>query len=208
MTRVQLFGIPQSNYVRAVRMACEEKSIDYELVPLMPQTEEARALHPFGKIPALRHGEVLLCESKAIASYLERLVPQPALFPADPVEFARMEQWVSLVNTVIDRTMVREYVLGYFFAQQQGRPVDRIAIDAVVPAMREQVKLLDGAVARTGFLAGRSFSFADVNVLPILAALQLYPEGAEAVQQALTLAAYFERHAQRASFRATDPWRS
>lgn len=204
--KVQVFGIPQSNYTRTVRMVCEEKSIPYELVPVLPGTDEARARHPFGKVPVLRHGDVQVAESKAIATYLESAFPAAPVFPRGAVELAQVEQWVSLVNTVIDRTLVREYVLGYFFAQREGREVDRAAIQAVLPALWEQVRLLDQTVARTGFLAGDRFSYADLNLLPILAALRLYPEGAQALGEAAALRAYLAMHSQRASFRATDPW--
>lgn len=201
--QVQVFGIPQSNYVRAIRMVCEEKQVPYELIPLMPGTEEAKALHPFGKIPAMQHGEVRLCESKAIATYLESLFPDPPLFPKDPRELALLEQWVSLVNTVIDRTLIRQYGLGYYLAQLQGRAVDRAAIDAVLPAMREQILLLDRSVAASGFLVGRHFTYADVSLLPMLSVVRSCPEGAEAFSQAHALTAYFDTHSQRPSFRAT-----
>lgn len=201
--KLEVFGIPQSNYVRAVRMVCEEKQIPYELVPVLPGTDEAKAMHPFGKIPAIRHGNVRICESKAIATYLESIVTEPRLFPAVADQLALMEQWVSLVNTVIDRTLIRQYGLGYFLAQRQGRKVDRAAIDAAVPALRDQIRLLDASVARTGFLVGSSFTYADINLLPILAVVQLYPEGAEAFSQAPALSAYYDQHSQRPSFRAT-----
>jgi glutathione S-transferase len=206
--KAQVFGLPQSNYTRTVRMVCEEKSIPYELVPVVPGTDEARALHPFGKVPVLRHGDVQLAESKAIATYLESAFPAVPLFPRGGVELALVEQWVSLVNTVIDRTFVRDYVLGYFFAQQEGREADREAISAVLPALREQVGLLDRTVARTGFLAGDRFTYADLNLLPMLAGVQFYPEGAEALDKAPALRAYFATHSQRASFRATQPSQS
>ena len=45
---------------------------------------ELRAIHPFGKMPVLRHGDVELCESKAIATYLDRSFPGPSIFPSDP----------------------------------------------------------------------------------------------------------------------------
>lgn len=206
--KAQIFGIPQSNYTRTVCMVCEEKSVPYELVPVIPGTDEARALHPFGKVPVLRHGDVQVAESKAIATYLESAFPAVPLFPRGGRELALVEQWVSLVNTVIDRTLVREYVLGYFFAQQQGKEVDRAAIAAVLPALREQVHLLDATVARTGFLAGDRFTYADLNLLPMLAGIQRYPEGAQALGAAAALRAYFATHSQRASFRATEPWQS
>jgi glutathione S-transferase len=49
-------------------MVCEEKAIPYELKLIDAQATEVRAIHPFGKIPVMRHGDFTLCESKAIAT--------------------------------------------------------------------------------------------------------------------------------------------
>jgi hypothetical protein len=51
-----VFGAPYSVYVRAVRLALEEKGVPYELVPVdifAPggPSPEHRERHPFGKIP-------------------------------------------------------------------------------------------------------------------------------------------------------------
>jgi glutathione S-transferase len=71
--------------------------------------------------------------------------------------------------------------------------------------VRAQIAVLDKAVAATGHLVGDSFTFADINLMPILYRLQQAPEGAEAVAAAPHLAAYYERHAARPSFVRTDP---
>jgi glutathione S-transferase len=186
-------------------MACEEKGAPYELKPAMPQTPEACAIHPFGKIPSLRHGEVEICESSAIARYLDRAFDGPALFPTAPREAALAEQWISLVNTVMDRTMVRIYLFAYVFPKTADKTPDRGAIEGVLPELRTQIALLDKAVAPTGYLAGDRFSFADINLMPILAYLQTLPESGAAIKDAKALAAYYERHAQRPSFQNTIP---
>src|SRR5579863_5252616 len=99
MAKLEIIGFPQSTYVRAVRIACAEKGIDYELVPQPPHAPDVAAVHPFGKIPVMRHGDFSLCESKAIATYLDRTFPGQALIPTDPRLAAVAEQWISLVNT-------------------------------------------------------------------------------------------------------------
>src|SRR5579863_930612 len=94
MAKVEIFGIPQSSYTRVVRMVCEEKGIDYELKPVPPHSPEVLAIHPFGKVPVMRHGDLVLCESKAIATYLARAFPGPQLIPAEPRLAAVTEQWI------------------------------------------------------------------------------------------------------------------
>ena len=62
MPALEILGLPQSNYVWAVRMVCAEKGVPYELKAERPHTPAIDAIHPFGKMPAMRHGDVTLCE--------------------------------------------------------------------------------------------------------------------------------------------------
>jgi glutathione S-transferase len=205
MPTVEIIGIPQSTYTRVVRIACEEKGVPYSLHIAPPHTPDIDAIHPFGKVPALRHGDVELCESSAIARYLDASFDGPKLYPADPRTGALTEKWVSLVNSHMDRTLVRQYLIAYFFPQTPDKSPDRAKIDAVVDDMRAQVALLDRAVAETGYLAGGGFTFADANIMPILAYLKMLPESGQAIAEAPQLSAYFERNAARPSFVATTP---
>lgn len=205
MPKPQIIGSIQSTYTRAVCMVCEEKGIDYVLSETTLGSPALRAIHPFGKMPVLRHGDVELFESKAIATYLDRSFPGPNIFPSDPHLLALTEQWVSLVNTMIDRTLIRTYLYAYIGPKTATGGPDRDAIEAVMPAVREQIGVLDKAVDKSGFLVGDHFTFADINLLPILYRLRQAPEGAEALAAARHLAGYYDRHAARPSFQTTIP---
>jgi glutathione S-transferase len=205
MEKVEIIGLARSSYTRVVRMVCEEKGIDYELVDASPHSPEVNAIHPFGKLPVMRHGDFTLCESKAIATYLDRSFPGPALMPADAKQAALAEQWISLVNTAMDATLIRTYVFHYIFPRTADGKPDKAAIAAMMPAMQRQLGLLDQAVARTSYLAGDQFTLADINVLPILYWVRHFPEGAEAMAASEHLSAYYGRHAARPSFKSTLP---
>ena len=84
MAKPEIIGSARSTYTRVVRMVCEEKGIDYTLKETTLGSPELRAIHPFGKMPVLRHGHVELFESKAIATYLDRSFAGPVVFPSDP----------------------------------------------------------------------------------------------------------------------------
>jgi glutathione S-transferase len=205
MANVEIIGFAPSTYVRTARMVCEEKAIPYDLKPAAPHSPDVTAIHPFGKIPVMRHGDFELCESKAIATYLDLAFPGPKLIPTEPRHTALTEQWVSLVNTKMDGTLVRTYLFHYIFPKSSDGKPDRSAIDAVVPAVEEELGLLDRAVAKGGYLAGDSLTFADINVMPILFYLKNFPEGASAISSAKSLSSYYERMAARPSFKNTIP---
>jgi len=201
----EIIGSMRSTYTRVACMVCQEKAIDYVLTETPLHAPEIFAIHPFGKMPVLRHGDVELFESKAIATYLDRSFPAPFVFPSDPPLPALTEQWVSLVNTVIDRTLIRTYLFAYIAPKTADGSPDRKAIDAVMPAVHEQLGVLDKAVARTGYLVGEQFTYADINLLPILYRVRQAPEGAAALAAATHLTRYYDRHAARPSFTSTTP---
>ena len=98
MSDVVIHGPPQSTYVRSARMVCHEKGVRYDLRPLELKSEAHLALHPFGKVPVLQHGDLTLYETSAIVLYLDEAYPSPPLQPLDPASRALMHQWISSVN--------------------------------------------------------------------------------------------------------------
>jgi glutathione S-transferase len=186
-------------------MVCEEKGIQYTLTETAIFAPELFGVHPLGKMPALRHGDVCLFESKAIATYLDRVFEGPEMFPSEPLPASLAEQWVSFVNTAVDRTFIRTYLYEYLAARRDRRKPDRNVIDSVLPDLHQQITILDTAVKNTGFLVTDRFTFADINLMPILHRVAQAPEGKDALAQAVHLSKYYEHHAQRDSFQRTRP---
>jgi len=123
MAEIKIYGVPPSTFTRAVRMGCHEKGIDYELVPTFPST--VGPLNPFGKIPAMTHGELTLFESSAILRYLDGAFPGPKLWPADARAAAVVDQWVgaacdSLLNSA-QRYMASRFNFLPVFDRQLGK---------------------------------------------------------------------------------------
>ena len=69
---IEIIGSTRSTYTRVVLLVCEEKGIEYVLTERLLNAPDLFAIHPLGKMPVLRHGDFVLFESKAIATYLDR----------------------------------------------------------------------------------------------------------------------------------------
>ena len=205
MPELEIIGVAQSNYVWAVRIAATEKGVPYKFTPLRPNTPEVGAIHPFSKIPVMRHGDFELFESKAIATYIDRTFDGPALIPADAKGAALTEQWISCVNTLIDPTCVRQYIVSYVFPGTPDGSPNRAKIDTALPLMEKQLAVLDKAVAKTGHLVGDKLTFADMNLFPIAFYLQRFPESKAMVQSQKHLTGFIERMLARPSVKATTP---
>lgn len=201
---VEIIGAPQSVYVRATRLALEEKGVRYALRPAMPHSEEILAINPYGKIPAMRHGDFELFESKAIATYIDRAFSGPRLVPEDARLAARTEQWISAINTSVFPALVG-YMQANAFPKGPGGEPDRAMVDGFLPTVRSNIRVLDKAVSPTGHLSGESFTLADMFLMPILTYLRAFPESREMMAEAHCLSAYFERHCARASYQNTVP---
>jgi glutathione S-transferase len=205
MPELELIGAEPSNYVWACRIALGEKGVPYRLTGVMPHSPEVDAIHPFGKIPVMRHGEVELCESRAICWYIDRVFDGPKLVPTDPAKAAQVEQWVSIVNTHIDPVWLRQYLRAYVFPKTPDGSPERDTIEAAVPKMEQHFAVMDRAVAGSGHLVGDTFTLADMNFIPILYYMGTRPESSALLERMPALKAYRERHLARKTVAATTP---
>jgi glutathione S-transferase len=207
MPTLQIIGGPASNFVWVTRIVCAEKGVPYELVSVMPHTPEIDAVHPLGKIPGMRHGEVTLGESRAICRYIDQVFPGPSLVPADPATGALTEQWISIICTAIDPIMLRTYFAAFLFPGTADGSPDRNRINTALPKMEPQFALLDKAVAKTGHLVGETFTLADAYLTPILFYMSRLPESGAMLGKCASLPAYLDRHLARKNVHDAIPQR-
>jgi glutathione S-transferase len=202
MSDLTIYGIPQSTYVRSARMACIEKGVAYTLDPVAPKAND---LHPFRKVPAMRHGDFTLYETSAILRYIDDVFPGPRLTPDDPKKRARMEQWISAINAYLDPSMIRRLVVQYAFPKGADGQPDRAVIDKAAEEVKHQVALLDAAYAEGPYLTGADISLADLLIAPIMFYLARTPEGGEILKPATNIHRAGDAMRARRSFQDTMP---
>ncbi|HEX6703920.1 MAG TPA: SRPBCC domain-containing protein [Albitalea sp.] len=203
-----LLGDLRSSYVRTARMGFAEKGVAITLDPVPPHSPQINAIHPFGRVPALRDGDIEVWETSAILKYLDESFGDGLLLtPRRSIDRVACEQWVSAVNSYFYDTMVRRCVLQFAFPKEaDGRP-DRAVVDVALAEMPAQLAALDKAYRRSDFLAGDALSFADLFVAPILAAVEALPEGARLLSDRPHIRRAQAAIRQRPSFTRTDPSR-
>jgi len=101
----------------APHAALAEIGADYELVSVgfdepAAATDEYRALNPWGRVPTLVDGDVVVTESAAILLYLADRFPESRLAPADRAQLYR--RLVFLTNTV------QTAMLRFFYPERYG----------------------------------------------------------------------------------------
>lgn len=204
MSDLEIIGVPFSNYVRSVRMLCEEKGVAYKLTPSRPHTPEVVAIHPAGQIPVARHGDVALFETKAIATYIDKAYPGVKFIPEAAKEAALVEQWVSYGNAKVDHWIMRQFVVPSVFFDKAKGP-DTAKINAALPEIDKVAKVLDTQLGKTAYIAGSNLTYADMHILPMLATAMMYPATKEIIAKYPKLMAYIGALTDRASFKNTAP---
>jgi glutathione S-transferase len=200
-------SVPGSPFGRAVLTALEEKGTPYRFSAVAPGTlrsPEHLARHPFGRVPVLEHDGFLLYETQAILRYLDRVLPNPALTPADPRRAALMDQVMNVndwylfhgvANVIVFHRVVGPRVLGL--------TPDEAAIEAAMPKARAVFDELARLLGGQSFFAGEAMTLADVLVAPQLGLFTQTPEWSVLGAPHKNLVAWLARMEARPSLQAT-----
>ena len=207
MPNIGLYGSSNSTFFRTARLAFEEKGAHYDVMPEGENTfpdrkkPEHLARHPYGRIPAMRHGDVELFESTAICAY----VNGASLVPGDPVEHARMVQWISATNDYIVPTVLRDYIAAIFAPPGLDVETDEDKNRAMRPAIHEQIRSLDDGFSDRIWLAGDAVSIADLLLASILHYLGNTLDGLKFFESHDNIGRWWHAVSDRRSFQATIP---
>jgi glutathione S-transferase len=206
MTDVTVYGVPQSTFVRTVRMTLEEKGVPYDLQLVQWSDPDYERIHPFRRMPAFRHGDVRLFESLAIAGYVDEVFAGPRLQPAEASSRALMRQWISAVCDYIVADVTRRYIVEYVLRPSgpDGTP-DRAKIEEALVDIRHHLGVIDRALGESAYLAGGEVTLADLFLVPIMDYVSKMPEGDELLGAFPNLARWLAAMSDRASFIATIP---
>lgn len=101
MSSIELFSNPVCPYAQRSHLVLLEKGIPFKVteIDLDDPPASFRKVSPYGSVPALRHGDVTVCESGIINEYLDEAFPEPALMPRAPAARARARFWIDFCNT-------------------------------------------------------------------------------------------------------------
>jgi glutathione S-transferase len=144
---------------RIARWMLEEVGRPYRTVLLgfgpPMQTPEYRRLNPMGKVPTIVHGETVVTECAAICAYLADAFPEAGLAP-EPARRGAYYRWLFFGAGPLEAAVTNQ-ALGVEVPEERRGMVGYGALTRVVDA-------LETAVAGGSYIAGESFSAADVYV--------------------------------------------
>ena len=207
MSEFIVHSIPGSPFGRAVLATLEEKGASYRLAPVAPGTfrsAEHLARHPFARVPVLEHGDFRLYESQAILRYLDRVLPNPALTPADAKAAGQMDQVMNVNDWYLFQGVGN--VIGFHRVvgpRLMGLKPDEAAIAAAMPRGHAVFNELARLLGNRPYFAGAAPSLADLLTAPQIGFLAATPEWAVLGAPHANLVAWLARMEARPSLKAT-----
>lgn len=197
---MKIYGHPMSTCTRKVLATLAEKGHEAEfvLVDLMKgeQKQPAHlARHPFGVIPMLDDDGFTIYESRAIIRYLDEKLPGISLQPSDLQERARMNQVMSIEQSYLATPAVK-LVYQLVIGKMQGKEPDMAVVQSAKAEVAKVLDVADKAMASREYLAGSSFSLADICWLPYIQYLFVAGEGS-LVTDRPNVAAWWKRVSTR-----------
>jgi glutathione S-transferase len=201
-----LYGVPASPYVRSAALGLEEKGANFQVSALAPfesKSESYLKRHPFGRVPALAHGDFELYETQAILRYLDRIIPEPSLTPEDPRAEARMNQLCGITDWYVMPHISMGITFDRLVAPRLGLPVDESKIEASIPRAKVCVAEIARLLGDQPFLVGDAVSIADLLMAPHLSFFAETPESAAILEPHRVLKAWISRMNARRSLQDT-----
>jgi len=160
-------------------------------------------LNPNGQVPVLVHDGALITESTVINEYLEDVFPEVPLRPKDPAERAQMRIWSKFVDEyfcpalsmwgwhIMVRKMAQalsknelEKVLERIPLKEQRDKWATVAGESFTEAQLEEskrklsmsIERMEKILAKSPWLAGSTYSLADINSYPMVASVpRMFP---------------------------------
>jgi glutathione S-transferase len=152
---------------------------------------EFLAINPDGQLPALVHDGEVITETSVINEYLDDAFPDPRLRPASAIERARMRRWSQIVDEHLFHAIATigwAFGIGPILRERGLAEFEQALARITVPSKREKwfkayhgfpqedidqarerigwtVERMERALAQHPYLAGESYSLADINVL-------------------------------------------
>jgi glutathione S-transferase len=207
MSEFTVHSVPGSPFGRSVLATLEEKGASYRLAPVAPgttKTPEYLALHPFGRVPVIEHDGFRLYETQAIIRYLDRILPQPSLTPADVKRGARMDQVMNINDWYlfhgVGNVIIFHRVIG---PRLLGLAPDEEAIKAAMPKAHTVFDELARLLGDQPYFTGDTLSLADLLVAPAVEFFTMAPEWSVLGVPHPNLTAWIKRMQDRPSMKAT-----
>jgi glutathione S-transferase len=168
---MKLYYHPLSGHAHRARLFLSLLGIPHELIEVdllkrAHKSPEFLKLNPFGQVPVLEDGDVIVADSNAILVYLAKKAGRTDWLPEDATSAAAVQRWLSVAAGQIAHGPAQARLITLFKAPYNP--------DDVIPRAHAILTLVESALEGREFLATEGPSIADVALYSYVARA---PEG-------------------------------
>lgn len=184
---IRLHRMALSGHCHRVELLLSLLGLPYELVDVdLAKGEHKRpeflARNPFGQVPVIEDGEVVLADSNAIMVYLEGRYAPGTWMPREPLAAAQVQRWLSAAAGPLAFGPAAARVIALFRRPDDPKP----AVDRA----RQLFAVMEHELAGRSWLVGEQPTLADLAHYAYVARA---PEGGVSLQDYPALRAWLRR---------------
>lgn len=184
---IRLYGSTISGHAHRVLLFLNLLQLPFEMINVDLAAGEHKqpeflAKNPFGKVPVIEDGDITVYDSNAILVYLATTYDDGTWLPKDPLDAARVQQWLSLA--------AGEILHGPGFARAVnlfGRPHNYELAKSTAEGL---FLVLDAQLVDTKFATGDTPTIADVAAYTYISCA---PEGGISLEPYPSIRAWLKR---------------
>jgi glutathione S-transferase len=162
---ITVWGRANSTNVIKVLWLCEELNLPFIRKDVGGpfgglQTPEFLARNPNGVIPVIEDDGTVVWESQSVLRYLAQKYRPNDLYPEEPVARSHIERWLDWHISTLAPALNPVFIALYRTPPEKR---DQAAIDVMIERLATVMARLDAHLSAQPFIAGASFSIADVG---------------------------------------------
>jgi len=167
MSQLSIWGRLNSINVQKVLWLCEDMQLPFHRIDAgmefgVNKTEEYKSKNPNGLVPTINDDGFILWESHSIMRYLARKYDATkSLYPEDAQLSARVDQWLDWYNTVA-WPLMKPLFWGWIRVPADQRNLQEL--ETARQNFIQVVSMLDQQLSKTPFIAGQTFTMADISM--------------------------------------------
>lgn len=156
---IKLYNFPKSGHAHRIELMLSLLNLPTELVFVdlakgAHKQPDFLALNPFGQVPVIDDNGTVIADSNAILVYLAKKYDNGTWLPEEPAAAARVQRWLSVAAGPLAFGPAAARLVTVFGAA--------FNTDEVIARAHTLLKVIDGELAKTPFLAGSTPTIADI----------------------------------------------
>uniref|UniRef100_A0A7N0SZ64 glutathione transferase n=1 Tax=Kalanchoe fedtschenkoi TaxID=63787 RepID=A0A7N0SZ64_KALFE len=174
MAPLAVHGSPFSTATMRVLACLYEKELDFDFVPVDMSAGEHKkeaflSLNPFGQVPAFKDDDLTLFESRAITMYIahEHHEKGTPLIFQESKKMAIVSVWKEVESCQFDPA-ASKIIWESLFKPKFGMTADDKVVEESEAKLARVLDVYEARLSKSLYLAGESFTLADLHHLPAI----------------------------------------